>query len=43
MSAMELLFAIIAFFGLQVGLSVYGFRKSTKTTGSSLRLANINI
>lgn len=40
-SAMEVLFAIIAVFVLQVGLSIYGFRKSSRTANSELQLANI--
>jgi hypothetical protein len=38
---MQVLFAIIAVFVLQVGVSLYGFRKSAKTSDSELQLANI--
>ena len=41
MSAMQVLFAIIAVFVLQVGLSLYGFRKSSRTSNSEMQLANI--
>jgi hypothetical protein len=41
MRAMQLLFAIIAVFVLQLGLTVYAFRKSPHTSNGELHLANI--
>jgi hypothetical protein len=38
---MQVLFAIIAVFVLQVGLSWYAFKKSARTSSSELQLANI--
>lgn len=41
MSAMQVFFAIIAVFVLQIALSLYAFKKSTRTDASEFQLANI--